>query len=125
MWTPYHPIHCLCGENDRFGHQAGDEVLRQLGALIKNSIRSSDIPGRWGGEEFLIICPETNRQGAKTFAEKIRKDLQAVSFISDTTITISGGVAEYELKEDSEKLVKRADDNLYKAKHSGRNRICV
>lgn len=111
--------------NDRFGHQAGDEVLRQVGALIKKSIRSSDIPGRWGGEEFLIICPETNRQGAKIFAEKIRKDLQAVSFVSDTTITISGGVAEYELKEDSEKLVKRADDNLYKAKLSGRNRICV
>ena len=111
--------------NDRFGHQTGDDVLRQMGSLIKKSIRSSDIPGRWGGEEFLIICPETDRQGAQTLAEEIRKNIQAVSFLSDTTITISGGVAEYELKEDSEKLVKRADDNLYKAKHSGRNRICA
>jgi polar amino acid transport system substrate-binding protein len=109
--------------NDRFGHQTGDEVLRQLAALIKNSIRSSDIPGRWGGEEFLIICPETDRQGAKTLAEMIRRNIQDASFLSDTTITISGGVAEYELKEDSEALVKRADDNLYKAKHSGRNKI--
>jgi polar amino acid transport system substrate-binding protein len=109
--------------NDRFGHQSGDEVLRQMGSLIKKSIRSSDIPGRWGGEEFLIICPETDRQGAKTLAEVIRKNIQDASFLSGTTITISGGVAEYELKEDSETLMKRADDNLYKAKHSGRNRI--
>lgn len=110
--------------NDRFGHQAGDNVLKKLAVLIKHRIRSSDIPGRWGGEEFLIICPETDRKGAWHLAEALRKDVQAFEFLPETTITISGGVAEYEPGEDGDQLLKRADDNLYKAKHTTRNAIC-
>lgn len=110
--------------NDRYGHQVGDVVLKKLGELIKQRTRSSDITGRWGGEEFLIICPETDRKGAWRLAEELRKDVEAFRFLPEVTVTISGGVAEYQPGEDGDQLLKRADDNLYKAKDSSRNMIC-
>jgi polar amino acid transport system substrate-binding protein len=110
--------------NDRYGHQVGDVVLKKLGELIKQRTRSSDITGRWGGEEFLIICPETDRKGAWRLADELRKDVQAFRFLPEVTVTISGGVAEYQPGEDGDQLLKRADDNLYQAKNSSRNTIC-
>ncbi len=109
--------------NDRLGHQSGDIVLRKLGELIRQRVRSSDIPGRWGGEEFLVICPETDRKGAYLLAEKLRKDVESYQFLPGATITISGGVAEYVPGEDGDALLKRADDHLYRAKHDSRNTI--
>lgn len=110
--------------NDRFGHQVGDVVLKNLAMLIRQRIRSSDILGRWGGEEFLVICPETDRNGALQLAEELRKDVQAFHFLPEVTITISGGVAEYEPGEGGDQFLKRADDNLYQAKQTTRNTIC-
>ena len=81
--------------NDRFGHVAGDAVLREIGALIKNACRRIDTPGRWGGEEFLIICPETKLAGAFELAERVRKLIAKQDFSFGDCVTISFGVSEY------------------------------
>lgn len=109
--------------NDRFGHQAGDTVLKEIAAILKERIRSSDIPGRWGGEEFLIICPETNLPGAHRLAEDIRDYIEQYGFSVDASVTISAGTAELQDNEDTHALLRRADNNLYVAKSEGRNRI--
>lgn len=110
--------------NDRFGHQIGDAALQQTGELIRNSVRFSDIPGRWGGEEFLIICPETYLEGASGLAERIRLEAASQIFPESITLTVSAGAAEYKNGEDRETLVKRVDDLLYKAKRAGKNQVC-
>lgn len=109
--------------NDNFGHQTGDRVLKNLGRLIQSRARASDTAGRWGGEEFLIICPATDLSGAYELAERIRQDMQHQTITEDVSVTISAGVAEYKSGEDTETLVKRADGKLYEAKRSGRNNV--
>jgi polar amino acid transport system substrate-binding protein len=109
--------------NDNFGHQTGDRVLKNLGELIQNRVRASDTAGRWGGEEFLIICPATDLSGAYQLAERIRQDMQLQTTPEGMSVTISAGVAEYKSGEDTETLVKRVDGKLYEAKRSGRNRV--
>ncbi|MDH4129163.1 MAG: diguanylate cyclase, partial [Spirochaetota bacterium] len=109
--------------NDTFGHQAGDKVLIQFVNLIKTNIRKIDILGRWGGEEFLIICPETNLSDTVKLAEKLVKCIENGVFDNNLKITCSIGVAEYKMNEVRESVVKRADDALYIAKDSGRNKV--
>ncbi len=108
--------------NDRYGHQFGDEVLRVVSDVIRLSIRSVDIAGRYGGEEFMIILPEVSLSGAVPVAERIRRGVEAVCFAkSEVKITVSGGAAEY--NGSIEKLVKQADMLMYMAKEKGRNNI--
>ncbi|MFW5685711.1 MAG: sensor domain-containing diguanylate cyclase [Spirochaetota bacterium] len=109
--------------NDRFGHQTGDEVLARIGELIRNSIRSTDIPGRWGGEEFLILCPETDRSGAAAAADSVRAGIESAAFAIPGRVTVSVGAAELRTGESVSSLVTRADENLYAAKAGGRNRV--
>ncbi len=113
--------------NDTYGHQTGDYVLRKISQLMLDSVREIDIVGRYGGEEFLIILPETNKKNAAIIAERIRKKVEEYDFsryLTSFTVTISMGIAEYkkELKT-TEELIKRGDQALYKAKENGRNRV--
>jgi len=113
--------------NDTFGHDVGDEVLKLVSAEMNQSIREVDLLGRLGGEEFAIILPETDLQGALIVAEKVRLAIEAFSLETEqgsVTFTISIGVTQLsEAKESNEDLIKQADALLYQAKHNGRNRI--
>ncbi len=109
--------------NDTYGHLEGDRVLVSISNLLRRTVRNTDIVGRYGGEEFLIIFPETDIQTAFITAERIRKGIEQLEFERIMRrITISGGVREY-CGESMGELVKKADDLLYLAKRSGRNRI--
>lgn len=109
--------------NDNYGHPVGDQVLKQMAALIRDSVRESDIPGRWGGEEFLVICPETDGTGARVLAENLRKRIENNAFPVPDKITVSLGCATLAAEDSVENLIKRADKRLYKAKETGRNRV--
>jgi len=114
--------------NDTYGHDAGDVILKSVGLLLNRYSREIDIVGRFGGEEFVIIAPETKKDGAKIFAEKIRKIIQKTKFMYKNTridITISAGVADREETNSMQETLKLADERLYKAKESGRNRVEV
>jgi diguanylate cyclase (GGDEF)-like protein/PAS domain S-box-containing protein len=110
--------------NDEHGHDQGDRVLQFLGKAVKKLMRTLDIPCRYGGEEFLMILPETNVEGAMSMAERARKTV-ANSEVDGLSVTISIGVASYAdiLVENAQKFIEAADKALYKAKKDGRN--CV
>lgn len=109
--------------NDKHGHLIGDMILKEFSDIIKTNSRKTDIVGRWGGEEFLIICAETNSDGIFTFAKHLREDIEKFSFSLNEQKTASFGVSIYKKNEDIKALIKRADDALYKAKENGRNRV--
>ncbi len=114
--------------NDTFGHLAGDAVLRQLGVIVRQRVRRDDIVARTGGEEFAILLPEIKKEGAIELAQKLRGLVETTLFKFEGTkidVTISLGCAEWnpELKEPAD-LVKSADEKLYEAKRSGRNKVC-
>ncbi|HXZ94801.1 MAG TPA: diguanylate cyclase [Dehalococcoidia bacterium] len=113
--------------NDRYGHLAGDEVLEEIATLIHRNIRDTDIVGRYGGEEFIIILPKTNLSSAWVVAERLRSIIEKTELKDSAgntfTITISQGLAGGERGEDAYSLISRADEALYKAKEKGRN--CV
>jgi len=117
------------GVNDKFGHPAGDAVLVMFAELIKNSARKSDIVARYGGDEFVIILPETNLAGTLSLAEKIRDAVKTHTFrYQDHNIrfTTSIGVAATSGQDisDPDNLTKRADQALYQAKRRGGNQVC-
>ena len=111
--------------NDDFGHDIGDETLKCVAKILKNSIRLTDIVGRWGGEEFILIVPNTDLQDAQKLAEKIRHAIEGYSFKEIGHKTASFGISTFNKGDTKESLVKRADEALYKAKNNGRNRIEV
>lgn len=111
--------------NDKFGHQVGDKVLIRIGDVIKNHVRGIDSVGRWGGEEFLIICPETHAEGAMVLSEHIRGAMKTTDFAIGREVTVSLGVAEIRLGEGVKDLIARADEALYKAKQAGRDHVVV
>lgn len=112
--------------NDTYGHPVGDVILEQFAALLKANIRSSDIAGRYGGEEFLIICPGTDLEGTLVITEKLRLLVENARFGEDKSIimTISCGIATWN-GENSRETIEMADQALYSAKKAGRNRIEV
>jgi len=111
--------------NDTHGHQVGDEVLQTIAGLLRQGVRAVDIVGRWGGEEFLVICPDTDLEGALALAEKLRTAIEEAPFPAIGTSTSSFGVAQYMDGESFKDTVARADTALYRAKVNGRNRVEV
>jgi two-component system cell cycle response regulator len=117
------------GVNDSHGHDAGDQVLRELAARMRQSIRNLDLPCRTGGEEFVVIVPNANAEEAMAIAERLRRKIGDQPFTagkarSSLGITVSIGVAALQGLEDSlDALLKRADEALYRAKRTGRNRV--
>lgn len=115
--------------NDTFGHLAGDEVLKGVARILRERIRETDRVGRWGGEEFLVVCPHTDQAGALELAEELRREIEAADFPVDQTVTVSIGLAVAEPGghegENSDRIIAVADSALYQAKRSGRNRVCM
>ncbi|MBF0219658.1 MAG: diguanylate cyclase [Gammaproteobacteria bacterium] len=111
--------------NDSYGHPVGDEVLVAMAAILKAGSRLTDTVGRWGGEEFLLICPAAQLIGLGELAEKLRSVIAAHNFSHVGHCTASFGVALYQQGERLETLVSRADSALYRAKAAGRNRVEV
>ena len=112
--------------NDTHGHLTGDEVLKAVSDVIRNSLRSADFCGRYGGEEFLLVMTQTNINGALLCAERIRSTIEQSRFTSlgpNFKVTVSLGVTEFTGKEDIPTMIARADKALYHAKESGRNRV--
>ena len=109
--------------NDTYGHQAGDEILRLLAQELTETIRETDTLGRWGGEEFLIVCPETSLQGANILADKLRDNVDGYNFPYVGHMSCSFGVAELYKGETIDQLINRVDKFLYRAKEEGKN--CV
>lgn len=115
--------------NDKLGHQRGDDLLRAVGAQLTRVLRSTDVRCRYGGDEFLIILPDTPLLGAQHAAESVRRVMATLAMVAGTTtipVTVSIGVADAELAELAvSALIDRADDALYRAKRAGRDRWCV
>ncbi len=112
--------------NDTYGHEAGDYILKELSRLMAEKLRLQDTVGRWGGEEFLIMLPETGVNGASFVAEKLRMAIQNHEFLyheHQLTITVSFGISIYKDEMTIDRCLKKADDNLYLAKKQGRNRV--
>ncbi|MBW2129895.1 MAG: diguanylate cyclase [Deltaproteobacteria bacterium] len=113
--------------NDTYGHPKGDQVLSTMGKIIQENIRQSDSGFRYGGEEFVVIMPDTDGNGAVVLAERIREKFASIPFqpTRDQTVrkTVSIGVAEYLGDEEAKEFLARADENMYRAKKTGKNRV--
>ncbi|MBM7060372.1 GGDEF domain-containing protein [Pseudomonas sp. UL073] len=114
--------------NDTHGHLAGDQVLRGFASLLRNSLRQSDILCRWGGEEFIVLLKDTDHHAAFKLAEKLRQQIDAAQFAyngANLQIATSIGITDLRQDDTLHSLILRADHALYRAKQSGRNRVCV
>lgn len=110
--------------NDVFGHSIGDEVLKRFVQILGNRLRATDVLARWGGEEFVVLIPESNADKARQIGEILRAVIEAEEIPSVGHITCSIGVAAWMAQESFDALCKRADDALYEAKSTGRNKVC-
>jgi len=108
--------------NDTYGHAAGDRVLKRLAELVRARVRDTDIAGRWGGEEFMLVLPGTDVAGAQRVAETLRRKVEGCEFPTVGRVTVSVGYAEASATENVDELFKRVDEALYAAKRAGRNR---
>ena len=116
--------------NDQSGHRAGNEILSQLGRFLKATSRATDLVGRMGGDEFLMILPNTDRNEAQIVSERIRKHIEETAFTIDhqamNCVRVSMGVASFPYEAaDKESLISAADQAMYRAKQSGGNRVCI
>lgn len=109
--------------NDKYSHATGDDVLRAVSAVLRNQVRETDFVGRWGGEEFLVICPNTVLAGAKKLASKLRVHIAQIRQANLPEVTASFGISEAQPEDQYEYILNQADKALYKAKDDGRN--CV
>ncbi|MFM9012834.1 MAG: GGDEF domain-containing protein, partial [Gemmatimonadota bacterium] len=109
--------------NDTYGHNAGDDVLRGVARLLQQRGRLSDTVGRWGGEEFVLVCPGTTLLEAHALAESLRERIASRDFSGVGRRTASLGVATARPGETPDALLARADEALYEAKSAGRNRV--
>lgn len=109
--------------NDTFGHDVGDDVLQAVTGLVKENIRTVDVVGRWGGEEFMVLMPESDMQAARNASEKLRLAIAGHHFNKVGNLTVSFGATALEPQDDINSLLKRVDNALYLAKGKGRN--CV
>ena len=111
--------------NDTFGHEVGDQVLMRLADVVKDAIRKTDTLGRWGGEEFVIVCPNTDHKMALDIAEKVFSSIQSHIFPLDINVTVSLGLSEFTTNHSLESILVEIDQKMYRAKQSGRNRIQI
>ncbi|WP_025270371.1 diguanylate cyclase [Hippea sp. KM1] len=111
--------------NDEFGHKAGDELLKEIADLVSENIRQCDYFVRWGGDEFIIILPETDINGAYRVGEKLRKMVENHRFSIGKGVTISVGVIEHQAGESCEDVFKRLDEVLYRSKNMGKNKTII
>jgi len=109
--------------NDTYGHVKADELLKKLAVILKKQIRISDVLARFGGEEFVILLPETNIKKAKKLATRLRDAVHSDNILKKHNLTVSGGIAEFKKGDTSKKLKERTDKALYKAKHEGRDKF--
>lgn len=111
--------------NDRYGHPSGDRVIEEIAILLETSTRASDICGRYGGEEFIVLLPETDEQGAVELAEQIRRSIMEITIkeIDNQQISASFGVTVFDHQDHQADLVSQADQALYAAKRNGRNQV--
>lgn len=109
--------------NDTYGHQIGDNILVETASVLRGSLRKTDVICRWGGEEFLVILPNTGHLKTLEMADRVRMNIYGNKIISNYAVTISIGIAEITKEDDFNTLIKRADDALYNAKEKGRNRV--
>jgi len=110
--------------NDKFGHSVGDTVLKEISNIFKSNIRCVDTIARWGGEEFIIICPETDIKTAETIADKLRRAVESYKIKLVGYKTCSFGVSQYCTEDEQvSKTIERADNALYEAKNGGRNQV--
>lgn len=109
--------------NDNYGHDAGDEVLKQLANIVQENIRKLDIFARWGGEEFLVLCPSTDLEKIQILANKLRLAVDNFRFPKVDNLTISIGISTFMKTDSFSDLFKRADQGLYSAKENGRNQV--
>lgn len=109
--------------NDAYGHQVGDDVLVELTRLVSGKIRAHDLFARWGGEEFVILSPNSNAENMRLLAEKLRAAVEMHDFSDISRVTCSFGLTEYRTGDSAEDFIGRADACLYRAKERGRNRI--
>ena len=115
--------------NDQYGHQAGDAVIQQTANLIRQNMRGADVAGRYGGEEFVVLLPDTDSEGAVMFAERLRQSAEAYEVNHENhsiRFTISFGIADLSLPTSGyAQLIERADSALYASKSAGRNRVTL
>lgn len=114
--------------NDEHGHQTGDVLLRELSALMRENVRNKDIVARWGGEEFVVVCPTTNEETASRLAESLRATIAQHQFVRNILpagpqVTISAGVASLAKNNSKAAMLAAADSALYVAKDNGRNQV--
>lgn len=111
--------------NDDYGHETGDEVLKQLARTVRGVLREADTPGRWGGEEFVVVVPETSGEGGRALAEKLRQAVATMEIPCPGSVTASFGVTEMQTGDTPKTLARRVDEAMYQAKEAGRNRIVL
>jgi len=111
--------------NDTLGHMKADEILKRLADVIKKQIRKSDIVARFGGEEFIILLPETNLEKAKKFAARLKTAIHSDAMLKKYHVNVSGGISQYKDQENRKKLKERVDKALYQTKETGRNKFVV
>lgn len=109
--------------NDELGHLMGDQILKEIAQILRAQTRSMDMLCRWGGEEFLVICPETSPEQAFLLAQRILDQVRTYRFASQRTHTVSAGVSTWVVGELADQLFQRADEALYQAKHGGRDQV--
>ncbi|MHC1578520.1 MAG: GGDEF domain-containing protein [Dehalococcoidia bacterium] len=115
--------------NDRYGHLTGDDVLEEIASSVRHNVRDTDVVGRYGGEEFIILLPKTNLYSAWVVAERLRGIIHNTQMKGSVgnmfTVTISQGLADWEPPENASSLISRAEEALYRAKEKGRNRVQI
>jgi len=109
--------------NDQYGHHTGDAVLKSLAVFVLDDKREHDLAFRYGGDEFFLLLPNTDLDGAKQLAKRLHTSIQSKTFDTVGHITLSMGVVEYQTHESADDVVKRADKQMYQVKQSGKNNI--
>ena len=107
--------------NDKYGHIKADEMLEKLADIVKLQVRKSDIAARFGGEEFMILLPQTNLEKAKKFSARLKRAVHSDNFLKKYNLTVSGGIARFKKDDTRKKFLEKVDDALYEAKEKGRD----
>jgi len=112
--------------NDSFGHGAGNRALQKIALILKDATRGEDIIARFGGDEFICVCPNTSLENGKKLAERLRRRVEQTIFVSESSeLTVSIGLKEYHQEETLEEFFVKTDEKLYRSKRNGRNQVYV